>query len=77
MRGPKSGLNTSSTTKRHPELEIRRHANSAAGPPCGFRQGDLRWSSLWGHEALYWVVDDARGWSHWGFRWISLWGHGA
>eukprot|EP00959_Pyramimonas_sp_CCMP1952_P209941 4392601-Pyramimonas_sp.AAC.1 len=25
------------------------------GTACGLRHWDLWWSSLWGHEALYWV----------------------
>eukprot|EP00959_Pyramimonas_sp_CCMP1952_P312377 6538492-Pyramimonas_sp.AAC.1 len=32
-----------------------------AGGPTGAFGG----APLWGHEALYWVVDDSRGRSHW------------
>eukprot|EP00959_Pyramimonas_sp_CCMP1952_P119017 2488236-Pyramimonas_sp.AAC.1 len=29
------------------------------------------WSSLWAHEALYWVVVDACGRCPWGLGWSS------
>eukprot|EP00959_Pyramimonas_sp_CCMP1952_P090228 1888699-Pyramimonas_sp.AAC.1 len=32
-----------------------RHAVLGGGTACGLLHGDLRWSSLWGHETLYWV----------------------
>eukprot|EP00959_Pyramimonas_sp_CCMP1952_P370363 7756581-Pyramimonas_sp.AAC.1 len=28
---------------------------TGCGDACELRLWDLRWSSLWGHEALYWV----------------------
>ena len=42
---------------------------------AGGATGAFRWSSLRGHETLYWVVRDACGRCHWDLRWSSLWGH--
>ena len=43
---------------------------------CEYR---IRWSSLWGHETLYWACQHRaappRGLRHWDLRWSSLWGH--
>eukprot|EP00959_Pyramimonas_sp_CCMP1952_P001275 25908-Pyramimonas_sp.AAC.1 len=49
---------------------------------CGRSHWGIRWSSLWGHETLHLVgenatlgVRDACGRWHWGLWWNSLWGH--
>eukprot|EP00959_Pyramimonas_sp_CCMP1952_P282615 5906967-Pyramimonas_sp.AAC.1 len=31
------------------------------GNGCGLRHWDHRWSSLWGHETLYWVWETHAG----------------
>eukprot|EP00959_Pyramimonas_sp_CCMP1952_P231792 4844439-Pyramimonas_sp.AAC.1 len=41
-----------------PSVELPMGPRSAAlggGTACGLCHWDLRWSSLWGHEALPWV----------------------
>ena len=42
-----------------------RNAVLGGGDACGLRHWDIRWSSLWGHEALCWMgkrhVDTAAG----------------
>eukprot|EP00959_Pyramimonas_sp_CCMP1952_P164479 3438670-Pyramimonas_sp.AAC.1 len=46
------------TVPRGPSVELPMGPRSAVlggGTACGLRHWDLRWSSLWGHEALYWV----------------------
>eukprot|EP00959_Pyramimonas_sp_CCMP1952_P077863 1627654-Pyramimonas_sp.AAC.1 len=42
---------------------------------AGGATGFFPWSSLRGHEALYGVVADAIGRTHWDHRASSPWGH--
>eukprot|EP00959_Pyramimonas_sp_CCMP1952_P402575 8436224-Pyramimonas_sp.AAC.1 len=39
-----------------------RNAVLGVGDACGLRHCDLRWSSVWGHEALYWAWRTHAGW---------------
>eukprot|EP00959_Pyramimonas_sp_CCMP1952_P196062 4099241-Pyramimonas_sp.AAC.1 len=43
-----------------PSIELPtgpRNAVLGAGTACEFCHWDLRWSSLWGHEALHWAQE--------------------
>jgi len=56
-----------------------RKAVLGGGTACGHCHSGLRWSSLLGHEALYWACQSGAPppceLRHWDLRWSSLWGH--
>eukprot|EP00959_Pyramimonas_sp_CCMP1952_P311538 6520003-Pyramimonas_sp.AAC.1 len=52
-----------------------RNAVLGVADACGHPHWGVGWSSIRGHETLYWARRTHADNPHWGLGWSSLWGH--